>query len=124
MVSATVAVVIATYNRAALLAQTLDALALSRVDGGWDWELLVVDNNSSDGTRTVVESRRASYPVPLRYLFEPRQGRSHALNAGITATRSTYLLVTDDDVRVEPGWLMAGARALAAGADYVGGPVA
>jgi hypothetical protein len=65
----------------------------------------------------------AGYPVRLTYLFESRQGRSAALNTGMTATAAPFLLFTDDDVRVEPEWMLSGARALADGADYVGGPV-
>lgn len=121
--SATVAVLIATYNRAQRLGETLDVLAGSRVDSSLAWEVVVVDNNSTDATRDVVTSRQASYPVPLRYLVERQQGRSAALNAAIAATTAPLLLFTDDDVRVAPGWVMAGANALLAGADYVGGPV-
>ena len=120
---AMVAVLIATYNRARLLGETLDQLALSRTDPSLPWEVVVVDNNSTDTTRDVVLSRQASFPVPLRYLFEEKQGRSVALNTAIGATAAPYLLFTDDDVRVEPGWLLAGVEALQAGADYVGGPV-
>ena len=121
---AKVAVLIATYNRARLLAETLDVLAASESDPALPWEVVVVDNNSSDRTRDVVLSRQEAYPVPLRYLVEKQQGRSAALNAAMAATAAPYLLFTDDDVRVAPGWLLAGARALAGGADYVGGPVA
>ncbi len=121
--SARVAVLIATYNRAALLGETLDVLARSETDPLMPWEVVVIDNNSTDDTRHVVRSRQAGYPVRLTYLVERRQGRSAALNAGIAATAAPLLLFTDDDVRVEPGWLLAGARALDDGADYVGGPV-
>jgi glycosyltransferase involved in cell wall biosynthesis len=122
--SAQVAVLIATYNRAARLAETLDVLAMSHSDASLPWEVVVVDNNCTDQTREIVLSHQGSYPVPLRYVLERRQGRSAALNAAIGATSAPCLLITDDDVRVEPGWLLAGARALAGGADYVGGPVA
>jgi glycosyltransferase involved in cell wall biosynthesis len=121
--TATIAVLIATYNRAALLADTLDGLAASRTASGLRWEVVVVDNNSTDDTGRVVTSRQAGYPVRLTYLAEPQQGRSAALNAGVSATTAPLLLFTDDDVRVEPDWLAAGAQALADGADYVGGPV-
>lgn len=122
-VDASVAVLIATYNRATLLATTLDGLAASRTDSRLRWEVLVVDNNSTDDTRHVVVSRQADYPVRLTYLFERQQGRSAALNSGIAATAAPLLLFTDDDVRVAPEWLESGAGALADGADYVGGPV-
>ena len=118
-----VAVLIATYNRAALLADTLDGLAQSRVPASLTWEVVVVDNNSSDDTRAIVVSRQDGYPVPLRYVFERRQGRSAALNAAMAITTAPYFLFTDDDVRVAPEWVAAGAAALAEGWDYVGGPV-
>jgi len=60
-------VLICTYNRGDLLAETLDAIAKTRT--ALKWEVVVVDNNSTDHTRPVVESRQAHYPVPLRYLF-------------------------------------------------------
>jgi len=62
--------------------------------------------------------------VPLRYLFEPRQGRSTALNAGIAASSAAIIAMTDDDVRVEPGWLDAACDAIEDSAvAYAGGPV-
>jgi len=121
--SAQVAVLIATYNRATLLAETLDVVAASAVPPGVAWEVVVVDNNSTDPTRAVVLERQPHYPVPLRYVFERRQGRSSALNAAMDVTTAPHFLFTDDDVRVAPRWLAAGATALAEGWDYVGGPV-
>lgn len=118
-----VVVLIATYNRAALLGPTLDSLASTRTT--LQWEVVVVDNNSTDDTRRVVEERIGLYPVPLRYVFESRQGRSSALNAGIAATTAPVIAFTDDDVIVPPGWLEAGCRPLIErkDIDYTGGPV-
>src|SRR4051812_32480603 len=117
-------ILICTYNRAALLAETLDSLSACRVSRV-RWNVLVVDNNSSDHTRQVVTSRIASYPVTLQYLFEPRQGKSHALNTGLNATDAPIIVFTDDDVRVTPGWVDASCRALLEdpAVDYTGGPV-
>ena len=70
-------VLICTYNRAVLLGETLDSLAHSRA-ASISWNVIIVDNNSSDETRDVVTRRIATYPVPLVYVFEPRQGKSHA----------------------------------------------
>lgn len=119
----TIAVLIATYNRAQLLGETLDILARSLAPSSVTWEVVVADNNSVDDTRSVVLSRQAGYPVPLRYVFERRQGRSAALNAAMAATTAEGFLFTDDDVRVAESWLAAGATALSEGWDYVGGPV-
>jgi glucosyl-dolichyl phosphate glucuronosyltransferase len=115
-------VVIATYNRASDLRDTLSSLAGLRPHG--DWEVIVVDNNSSDDTRAVVEAAIPSFPAPLRYLFEREQGRSPALNAGIRLAQGTIIATTDDDVRVEPDWLDRAAEGLERlNCDYVGGRV-
>ena len=119
-------VLIATYNRAALLAETLDSLRQLRVRPGRAWEVLVVDNNSTDATRAVVEGRVAQFPVPLRYLFEGRQGRSSALNAGIAASDGEVIAMTDDDVIVDERWLDAACDVLLdkdGAIAYAGGPV-
>lgn len=115
-------VVIATYNRAADLRATLDSLAGLRPDG--DWEAIVVDNNSTDATRAVVEAAAPAFPVPLRYVFEREQGRSPALNAGIRLARGRIIATTDDDVRVDSDWLDRAAEGLERlHCDYVGGRV-
>jgi glycosyltransferase involved in cell wall biosynthesis len=115
-------VVIPTYNRASDLEQTLVSLGGLRPSG--EWEVIVVDNNSPDATRRVVENARTNFPAPLRYLFEGEQGRSAALNAGISAARGEIIATTDDDVRVGADWLDVSAGALEQlGCEYVGGRV-
>jgi GT2 family glycosyltransferase len=73
------------------------------VPPGVDWELLVVDNNSTDETPEVIGEFITELPV--RYLFEEQQGLSHARNRGVTEARGEILLFTDDDVVVHPSWL-------------------
>ena len=115
-------IVIATYNRAADLRETLTSLAGLRPDG--TWEVIVVDNNSSDDTKSVVLQAARTFPVPLRYLFERQQGRSPALNCGITAASGEIVVTTDDDVRVPEDWLTQAAQGLERlECDYVGGRV-
>ena len=118
-------VLICTYNRAEYLAATLDSLAATRVPPGVSWDVLVVDNNSNDTTREIVTRRIGSYPVRLRYLFEGRQGKSHALNTGMAVTDARIIVFTDDDVRVPENWLAAAVRPLLEDdtIDYTGGPV-
>jgi glycosyltransferase involved in cell wall biosynthesis len=120
-------VLIATYNRSALLDETLAWLARMRVSPTLTWDVIVVDNNSSDDTRAVVERHILGFPVRLRYLFEATQGRSSALNAGIAQSAGAALVFTDDDVRVADGWLDAATAPLLLGGDpaiaYSGGPV-
>ena len=115
-------IVIATYNRAADLRETLKSLAGLDADG--PWEVIVVDNNSPDDTRSVVLGAVPSFPVPLRYLFEREQGRSPALNCGIKAAAGEIVVTTDDDVRVPADWLNQAAAGLERlQCDYVGGRV-
>ncbi|MGH9142213.1 MAG: glycosyltransferase family 2 protein [Vicinamibacterales bacterium] len=116
-------VVIATYKRADVLQDTLESL--SHLRSGAPWEVIVVDNNSPDHTRQVVETAAAAFPVRLRYLFEKEQGRSAALNAGFQVAEGDILVTTDDDVRVDPDWLDHIEFGLASKqCDYVGGRVA
>jgi glycosyltransferase involved in cell wall biosynthesis len=120
-----VSVLICTYNRAALLGEMLDSLAAMRDSGTYSWEVIVVDNNSTDATRAAIESRQAAFPVPLRYIFESRQGKSIALNTGIEASTAQIILFTDDDQRVTDNWIDESCAPLfrdpALG--YTGGPV-
>jgi len=69
------------------------------------WEVLVVDNNSNDQTATVTDEFRGRYPVRFQYIFEPSQGKSFALNAGILAATGRVLAFIDDDVVASPRWL-------------------
>jgi GT2 family glycosyltransferase len=115
-------IVIATYNRADDLRATLESLATLRPAA--PWEVIVVDNNSSDETRAVIQGTAPRFPVPLDYVFEKEQGRSPALNAGIARARGAIVVTTDDDVRVEPDWLdRVGAALDRLGCDYIGGRV-
>jgi glycosyltransferase involved in cell wall biosynthesis len=115
-------VVIATYNRASDLRETLRSLAGLRPSDSW--EVIVVDNNSTDETRAVVSEAAAGFPAPLHYVFEPVQGRSPALNAGIRRAIGDVVVTTDDDVRVAHDWLdRAGAALDRLQCDYVGGRV-
>src|ERR1700733_12275592 len=83
------------------------------------WEVLVVDNNSGDRTKEVVEEFSRLYPSHFRYLFERKQGKSYALNTGIRESNSDIVAFTDDDVIVEPAWLMNLTSALG-GSEWAG----
>lgn len=97
-------IVVCTYNRAASLRDTLEALRGLQAPPECDWEVLVVDNNCKDETRAVVMQMQRAWPR-LRYEFEERQGLSHARNHGIAQARGELILFTDDDVLPEPDWL-------------------
>jgi glycosyltransferase involved in cell wall biosynthesis len=94
-------VILPTFNRATSLERALAALLRQSADLG-AYEILVVDNNSTDHTADVVahhDHRR------VRLIAEPRQGLSYARNAGIAAARAPLVAFTDDDVEVAPDWV-------------------
>lgn len=97
-------VIVCTYQRAESLRDTLEALRQLRVPDGLRAEFIIVDNNSADHTKMVVESFQADWPE-LRYEFEGVQGLSQARNRGISAARGEFILFTDDDVLPERDWL-------------------
>lgn len=100
-----ISVILCTYNRCQGLAKALASIAASTLPNSVDWEVLVVDNNSSDRTREVVENFCHQDPAHFRYLSEPEQGLSYARNTGIRNAEGDILAFTDDDAIVEPSWL-------------------
>ena len=100
-----ITVIVCTYNRCQSLAKALESAASLRLPKPDEWEVLVVDNNSSDQTREVAAQFHQRYPRRFRYLFEAQQGKSYALNAGIREARGDILAFIDDDVTVDPTWL-------------------
>ena len=118
-----VSVVICTWNRAVLLDKTLGAMAQLRIPGDVRWELIVVNNNCTDETDEVIA--RHALHLPIRRLFEPWPGKSHAANLALANTLADLILWTDDDVLVSLDWLsqyVAAARAWL-DATYFGGTV-
>ena len=117
-------IIVCTYNRAASLNDTLEALRRLRAAPGCEWEVVVVDNNSSDSTRSVVAKAQTEWPE-LRYEFEGEQGLSHARNRGIASARGKTILFTDDDVLPEPDWMSITLAGMAKHhADACGGYIA
>jgi len=104
-----VTVVLSTYNRAELLRGALESLA-SQQAGDVPFEVLVVDNNSTDDTPAVVDAfvRRGA---PMRYLFEGQQGLSYAWNTAIQQAAGAIIALTDDDIHVAPDWVATIKRA-------------
>jgi glycosyltransferase involved in cell wall biosynthesis len=105
-------VVITTYNRAKLLADTLLSLADQQVSPAVRWEVIVVDNNSRDETEDVVRRCSETTSLRIRHVFEPRQGQSFARNRGIEAAEGAVILFTDDDIIPNPDWVSAMLRAI------------
>lgn len=104
---ASVSVLICTYNRAPLLQETLAALCSARVPDDCTVEVVVVDNNATDDTVEVI--RRAALEASgceVRYAVERRQGKSFALNRGLSLASGDVIALTDDDVIPADDWLL------------------
>jgi glycosyltransferase involved in cell wall biosynthesis len=99
-----VTIIICTYNRASDLEQTLRSLEQLQVPAELPTELIVVDNRSTDATKQVVEDCRP-HSISVRYIYEPRAGKSHAVNTAFAAARGDVILMTDDDVRFPTDWI-------------------
>jgi glycosyltransferase involved in cell wall biosynthesis len=98
-------VLVCTYNRCEDLRELLVSALSQGTGGAFTYEILVVDNNSSDGTRELVERLIAEGNGAIRYLFERRQGKSFALNTGLTEARGAIYLIADDDLVLPPDYL-------------------
>jgi glucosyl-dolichyl phosphate glucuronosyltransferase len=101
-----ISVILCTYSRCQELSKALESLCALNVPETLSWEVLVVDNNSSDGTREVAEQYAVRYGGRFRYVFEGQQGKSYALNTGIREACGTVLAFMDDDVTVDSNWLV------------------
>lgn len=103
-------IIICTLNRASALEKTL--LSLSKMEGTLDikYEIIIVDNGSSDNTKSIADA----WPdrLPLFYVYEARPGLSWARNRGIAESRGSYVMFTDDDCIVAANWLMTGVHLL------------
>lgn len=104
-----ISVVLCTYNRPAKLRRCLTALlAMNVIDTRW--ELICVDNNSTDETKEVIQEFIRSSLVPIRYVFERAQGLACARNAGLRQASGDIFALTDDDCLADPNWLVAISR--------------
>jgi len=118
-----VSIVIPTYNRSALLRSTVDSVL--NQDTQTTFEVILIDNNSSDDTKDVVASLIETYPGKVRYVVERKQGNAHARNRGIEEARGAIVAFVDDDVTVDKNWLTSLKTILDARSDlsFVGGKV-
>lgn len=103
--SVNTSVVVCTYNRCDSLFAVLGNIAVQIMPESVTWEVVVVDNNSTDKTREAVGQVARRWPGRFRYIFEERQGLSIARNRGISEARGTVIAFTDDDVKINPDWL-------------------
>ena len=103
-------VIIATYNRKSLLASCLSSMAEQEFNGSY--EVLVVDDGSTDGTEGMVADFLHRYPVPLSYFRQKNQGEVAARNKGIAQARGEVIAFLDDDHVATKTWLQDICRSL------------
>lgn len=116
-----ISVVICTYNRAALLAQVLQSVCEQTLAPS-EYEVIVIDNNSTDDTAAVCDSFAVRYPH-VRSCFEAKQGASNARNRGWHEAKGAYVAYIDDDCKVPPAWLAVAQAIIDAEAPAIfGGP--
>lgn len=118
-----ISVIICTHNRAVSLRRTLASFGNQIIPHGTSWELLVIDNASTDNTSEVVSEFEKV--LPIRCVREGALGKSAALNRALKEAYGSLLLFTDDDVTLEPGWIASYATAAERHpqASFFGGPV-
>src|SRR5437016_2203390 len=100
-----VSIIIATYNRFALLSKALDSILGQTVSENTGYEVIVIDNNSTDRTRQLVEEVANISKIPVKYFFESLRGKGFALNRGIQEAQGDILVFTDDDIVADKDWL-------------------
>lgn len=99
-----ISIIICTYNREKYLGETLERLAANRYSDAW--ELVLVNNNSTDSTVQICEAFAAAHAeLPFRYFVETKQGLSQARNRGMLEAKGDWLVFLDDDAFVEPNYL-------------------
>ena len=119
-----ISVIICTHNRCESLRCTLDAMSRQVPASSRSIEIIVVDNNSGDGTPSVVAEATERSAYPVRYVFEGRQGLSVARNRGVEEARGEYVAFTDDDAVPDARWVQGLLRAFdAEKADCVFGKI-
>lgn len=119
-----VSVVVSTCNRARDLERLFDALDAQSLDAR-RWELVLVDNRSTDDTASVISRRGALCRFKVLRAYEERRGKSHGLNAGIALATGAIIALTDDDAIPSAIWLETIVDAFAAwpAAACIGGRV-
>lgn len=117
--------VVTTFNRAHILGRTLASIAALERPAGFATEVLVVDNNSTDATATVLADLVQGWRgPPLHTVFEPRQGLSHARNQGAAQARGHWVAYMDDDQLIAPDYFVEFERALKGpAAEIIGGRI-
>ncbi|MBI1286914.1 MAG: glycosyltransferase [Flavobacteriales bacterium] len=94
-----ISVIVCCYNSTSRIEPTLQHILQQETDGSFNWEIIVIDNNSTDGTAQFAKKllAEAETPVSNRVVFEPKPGLSNARNKGFEEATYNIVLMVDDD---------------------------
>lgn len=119
-----ITVCICTFQRPALLRGLLTDLARQETHDRFAFSVVVADNDPAESARPIVEECRASLPLQIEYVVEPRRSISHARNKSLGPSKGQYIAFIDDDEFPPSDWLLNMFRALnESGVSGVFGPV-
>jgi glycosyltransferase involved in cell wall biosynthesis len=105
MTNPDISIVVCTHNRADMLQGALASLYDLATDGRLDYEIVVIDNASTDATPQIIAAAAAASNSPLRGFQEPAKGIVPARNRGIREARGRWIAFFDDDQLADPRWL-------------------
>lgn len=98
-----ISILFSSFNGSATIKKMLTSLAGQIELDGVSWEIVAVDNNSTDETSEIIQSFEGT--LPIKRLFEPKQGKNIALNRGLREAKGDLIILTDDDVIASPDWV-------------------
>lgn len=117
-----ISVILPTYNRCDMVRGALETIVCQETNDEFAFEVIVVDNASTDATKEFVEQVAALSSVPVRYFYEANPGPAPARNCGLQNSQGEWLAFFDDDELATPDWLLQLYRAAReTGAPVVGG---
>jgi len=109
-----ISVIICCYNSADVLPQTLEYISKQVVEPPFVWEIILVDNASTDDTSKFAREYWASFncSIPFTIIFEAEAGLSNARKAGLRKAAYDFILFCDDDNLLEPDYIQSGSTTL------------
>ena len=117
--SVNITAIVCTRNRKDHLVRTLESLRNPLISGGLTYEILLIDNGSTDGTYELIDDFVRRDPEIWKYYSEPKKGLSNARNCGVKQARGEVIAFTDDDAIIDKNWLQALWRTFADKPDVI-----
>ena len=118
-----ITLIICTRNRAGPLNSALQAIVNIDKPRHMEWDMIIVDNGSTDDTQNIIN--KYSNLLPIKSIYENSAGLSNARNRGVTEAQGDYIVWTDDDTVPDQGWLLAYENAFICHPEAIlfGGPI-